>query len=430
MRLSRCKSSAILAIALLASLAPSDASALWINELFFDPPSNRDDKEEYIELRGEPGMSLDNHFLLFIENENNANNTGFAGVIDNVFDLSGKTVGSNGFTLLRQKASPYTNIAPGTSDYVNAGTLPGWGLNPTNNTIGAYNSGLILENSGYTAMLIRNDGDAVTNRPTLGFDLDQGNDGLDVATGKVGWAILDAIGVFSEPDEAVYGRTYAPITFGAAKIGDTFETIDGTVTFTTPNIEPGAAYVGLGFELEYAARWGNSTGQTAADWHLTNVTDNAGSGYAGGVDYRQAGTFNLPGDHPADDGNPNTPAPQPGAGETLESSKGVPYGTKLTNTLGAPNFITGDFTGDGLVNAADYTVWRDVKGQLGNEANHPAADPNHDFVVDDADYALWGQNYGSPSAVEAPAPSISVPEPTTLLIAALAATIVVGRNKR
>lgn len=430
MRLSRSKSSAILAVSLLASLAPSNANALWINEIFFDPPSNRDDKEEYIELRGVPGMSLDNYFLLFIENENNANNTGAAGVIDNVFDLSGKTIGSNGFMLLRQKASPYTSIAPGTSDYVNAGTLPGWGLNPTNNSIGAYNSSLILENSGFTAMLIRNDGDVVTNRPTLGFDLDQGNDGLDIATGREGWTIIDSIGVFSEPDEAVYGRTYAPITFGAAKIGDTFETIDGTVTFTEPNIEPGSTYVGLGYELEYAARWGNSTGQTAADWHVTNVTDNAGSGYTGGVDYRQAGTFNLPGDHPADDGNPNTPAPQPGVGETLESNKAVPYGTKLMNTLGAPNYITGDFNKDGFVDAADYTVWRDTKGQLGSETNHPAADPNHDFAVNDADYALWAQNFGSPNTVATPSLSVGVPEPASLLMAALAATIFVGRNQR
>lgn len=110
----------------------------------------------------------------------------------------------------------------------------------------------------------------------------------------------------------------------------------------------------------------------------------------------------------------------------------MPYGTKLTNTIGGPNYLTGDFNGDGVVNTADYTVWRDTKGQLGTEFAHPAADPNHDFVVDDDDYALWATGFGSPNA-EAPAAALSnaVPEPTCLAIGALgvACTGVVNRRR-
>ena len=35
-------------------------------------------------------------------------------------------------------------------------------------------------------------------------------------------------------------------------------------------------------------------------------------------------------------------------------------------------------------------------GQTGTETNHPAADPNHDFLVNDLDYNIWKANFGEP----------------------------------
>ena len=93
-------------------------------------------------------------------------------------------------------------------------------------------------------------------------------------------------------------------------------------------------------------------------------------------------------------------------------------------TLGAPNYLTGDYNGDGYVNAADFTVWRDTIGTEGTEENHPAADGNHDFDVDSDDYMVWTTAFGQPASSTS---SVSgVPEPTaisllvTLLVAALA----------
>ena len=57
--------------------------------------------------------------------------------------------------------------------------------------------------------------------------------------------------------------------------------------------------------------------------------------------------------------------------------------------------LAGDYNGDGSVDAADYTVWRD---SLGSETNL-AADGNHNGVVDTDDRIVWVQNYG----VSAPA---------------------------
>ncbi len=288
--------------------------AAYINEIYFDPPGSGGDLAyEYIELRGTPSMSLDDHYLIFLENENNVLNTGNPGTIDTMFDLSGESFGSNGFLTLRQQSTPFT-VTPGTTDLVDAGINDGWGgINSTLNYHAAIDSGtgqpnLVIENSGFTAMLIHNSGGA-SFAPAIGQDLDLDNNGLDPAGSDDNdwndhWTILDAIGIHSEFGEAQYGRLYAPINFGPE--GPT-------------NIEPGATYVAVGYEIEYIARWGNSTGQTAADWHISNLTDNPLSGYTGTGDFRQSGSPH-------------------GSPTFVESNQGVPYGTNLTNTLGAPNY--------------------------------------------------------------------------------------------
>jgi hypothetical protein len=79
--------------------------------------------------------------------------------------------------------------------------------------------------------------------------------------------------------------------------------------------------------------------------------------------------------------------------------------------------ITGDFNRDGTVDAADFTVWRDSAGGLGNLA----ADANEDNLVDDEDFALWRANFGRTEA--GGGALATVPEPGTffLTLASLAA---------
>jgi hypothetical protein len=72
--------------------------------------------------------------------------------------------------------------------------------------------------------------------------------------------------------------------------------------------------------------------------------------------------------------------------------------------------LPGDFNDDGAVDAADYTVWRNSVGQIGNVA----ADGNEDDVVDDEDYALWKSNYGRIEAGGSGSHGVAaIPEPTT-----------------
>lgn len=85
--------------------------------------------------------------------------------------------------------------------------------------------------------------------------------------------------------------------------------------------------------------------------------------------------------------------------------------------------IPGDYNNDGIVNAADYTVYRDKVGQPGGTlVNDPAGG-----VVGAAQYTQWANNYG---ATAPPASlSLSVPEPTALLLASIAAAGFLSRRK-
>lgn len=65
--------------------------------------------------------------------------------------------------------------------------------------------------------------------------------------------------------------------------------------------------------------------------------------------------------------------------------------------------LSGDFNSDGLVDAADYTVWRDGFGS--------------DY--DNTDLAVWKGNYGVSVASATAALAASVPEPAAMLIAML-----------
>jgi hypothetical protein len=73
--------------------------------------------------------------------------------------------------------------------------------------------------------------------------------------------------------------------------------------------------------------------------------------------------------------------------------------------------ITGDYNADGLVNAADYTVWRD---SLGSQSNL-AADGSGNGVVDNADHGVWAANYGATAA----SATLAVPEPAGVGFGAL-----------
>lgn len=80
----------------------------------------------------------------------------------------------------------------------------------------------------------------------------------------------------------------------------------------------------------------------------------------------------------------------------------------------------GDYNSDGMVNAADYVVWRNHNGAA---FDLPNRDPNQSGNVNQADYDFWVDNFGS-TAGSAPSAGAAIPEPATLLLALLAAACV------
>ena len=73
--------------------------------------------------------------------------------------------------------------------------------------------------------------------------------------------------------------------------------------------------------------------------------------------------------------------------------------------------LLGDYNQDGLVDLADYTVWRNTLGQTVDP--YFAADGNGNGVIDVGDYEVWKDRFGNGTTSLAAA---SVPEPSALCL--------------
>ncbi len=80
----------------------------------------------------------------------------------------------------------------------------------------------------------------------------------------------------------------------------------------------------------------------------------------------------------------------------------------FATAVGAP----GDFDHSGVVDSADYTLWRQTYGTVGSNL---LADGNHNGVVDAADYLIWRRYRTSGSGAELGAGG-QVPEPATWVL--------------
>jgi hypothetical protein len=85
--------------------------------------------------------------------------------------------------------------------------------------------------------------------------------------------------------------------------------------------------------------------------------------------------------------------------------------------------LAGDYNGDHVVSAADYTVWRNLLGSNTALTNETASFG----IVDDADYAAWKDNYG---ATDGGGSASVVPEPTTLMLGGLSLLLLVAAPHR
>jgi hypothetical protein len=82
-----------------------------------------------------------------------------------------------------------------------------------------------------------------------------------------------------------------------------------------------------------------------------------------------------------------------------------------------PEVLVGDYNDDGVVNAADYTIWRDG-GVLVNETETPGSNTIEDYNV-------WATNYGATSGS-----AVAVPEPMAVFSVAGALACLAGFRRR
>jgi hypothetical protein len=78
--------------------------------------------------------------------------------------------------------------------------------------------------------------------------------------------------------------------------------------------------------------------------------------------------------------------------------------------------LTGDYNGDGNVDAADYVVWRKSLGETGSDL---PADGNNNEEIDAPDYDAWRTNFGRTVASTSFAPAV-VPEPAPAVLLTIA----------
>ena len=232
----------------LSLAAASAQTPLWISEVLFNPPGGADAPNEYLELRGPPNAIIPaGTWFLAVEGDAGTN----AGTIQNLFDLSGRVLGGNGFLILLQKGHAYT-VSSAASVLTNGGSGPGWGSGSTSTLRHrGENDQTDLENAAVTFFLVQ-----TTNTPAIGDDIDADNDGVPDGDLYASWTVLDSIGVLDADGvgDFAYGR-----------INCRRKDSPGNTASATHTV------ISVGFTASYVARNGNSTGWATNDWVASDI---------------------------------------------------------------------------------------------------------------------------------------------------------------
>jgi autotransporter-associated beta strand protein len=100
-------------------------------------------------------------------------------------------------------------------------------------------------------------------------------------------------------------------------------------------------------------------------------------------------------------------------------------GMLQVSTYLPPPYLIGDYNDDGIVDAADYAVWRKSVGQ----ASIPNRDPINMGAIGQADFNSWRAHFGE-SAGSGSDSQTTVPEPAALALLALSTAALSDRRSR
>ncbi len=93
------------------------------------------------------------------------------------------------------------------------------------------------------------------------------------------------------------------------------------------------------------------------------------------------------------------------------------YTSYLGFRVASTTLLSADYNQNGIVDGADYTVWRDSIGQFVLPAT--GADGNGDGIIDEGDYTFWKERFGTILDYTGTASSNAVPEPNSMSLFAM-----------
>lgn len=170
-----------LALALAAGVsAGASTGDAVLNEVLANP-AGTDTGYEYFEVRGVPGSTLQNTYLLFVDGNGNK-----AGSVEVAISLGGQTLGSNGLLFITSSSNPLGVMSPTTVLATSTLSSPGGSL----------------QNATATTLLVRS-----TVPIVAGTDLDADNNGTLEGL-PAGALVLDAVGW---SDGGSSDRVYGPV---------------------------------------------------------------------------------------------------------------------------------------------------------------------------------------------------------------------------
>jgi autotransporter-associated beta strand protein len=196
-------------------------------------------------------------------------------------------------------------------------------------------------------------------------------------------------------------------------------TDDNTVTFSGVISGPGAGVTKVGAGSVTLSGLNTYTGNTAVEEGTLSITNNDTLANAANVLLSSGVLLDL--DFTGSDTinslfiNGNLAA----SGTWGSFASSAAHKSALFDGLGMLNVMVGaagqigDFNGDGMVNLADYTVWRD---NLGGPESALANPGNNNGIVDAGDYTAWKSNFGAGSGSVQALSAVAVPEPTGIAV--------------
>lgn len=95
---------------------------------------------------------------------------------------------------------------------------------------------------------------------------------------------------------------------------------------------------------------------------------------------------------------------------TTNATIGGGLNVKIDDLVTAVPVLAGDYNGNGIVDAADYTVWRDTLGSMSDLRANGDNSGASAGKIDQADYTIWKSNFGAHFGSGAAA---AVPEPAS-----------------